>query len=88
MKPPKDTRAPDGAIAEGERYVRKGGRVKFGGRWWQSDDLLPFVGKPVDCGNMDYWRTECDFCWIVWRDDKPLPANRSNRMICRIKQFQ
>jgi len=88
MKSPKDRRAPDGLIADGERYVRKGGRVKFAGFWWQSDALIPFVGKPVECGGMDYWQTECTFRWIIWRDDMPLPRDRgySSRIICVVKR--
>lgn len=90
MKAPKDTRAPDGGIADGERYVRKGGRVKFSTVWWQSDKLLPFVGLPVDCGGMDYWRTECAFHWIIWpMSAGPFPLNKgpgANRFICTIKR--
>ena len=86
---PKDIRAPDGKLADGERVVRKGGRVKFAGRWWQSDKLVPFVGTPVQCGGMDYWMTECTFRWIVWPESAgPLPyrpRGQIEKVICTIK---
>lgn len=85
MKAPKDIRAPDGVIANGERYVRKGGRVKFAGLWWQHDALIPFVGLPVDCGGMDYWQTECTFRWIIWRRDGAPVPREINGIICTAK---
>jgi hypothetical protein len=88
VKAPRDIRAPDGIIANGERYVRKGGRVKFAGLWWQSDLLLPFVGLPVDCGGMDYWQTQCDFSWIIWPNDgRPLPDRKNgSKLICTVRK--
>ena len=53
--------APDGIISEGWRAVRKGGRVKFAGLWWQSDKLIPYVGQDIWCHGQDYWQTMCDF---------------------------
>ena len=88
MNTPKDSRAPDGGIADGERYVRRGGRVKFAGFWWQSDKLIPFVGTPVDCGGMDYWQTECTFRWIIWPEAAgPMPFRKHGveKIICTIK---
>ena len=55
----RDQRAPDGAFSRGLRLVRKGGRVKAGGMWFQGDCLLPLVGKFVILDNFDYWQTGC-----------------------------
>ena len=55
----RDQRAPDGVFSRGLRLVRKGGRVKAGGVWFQGDCLLPLVGQFVILDNFDYWQTEC-----------------------------
>lgn len=60
-----DRKAVDGELAEGERLIRKGGRVKFAQEWWQHASLLPFVGQRLTVSS-DYWRTEA----YVWR---PIP---------------
>ena len=56
---PRDRYDPDGVISAGTRLVRKLGMVKFGGNWWQSDELLPYVGKRVRLMMSCYWNTEC-----------------------------
>ena len=43
-----DKRGAGGNIASGERLVRKAGRVKFDGFWFQNDALLPLVGESVE----------------------------------------
>jgi hypothetical protein len=57
---PRDSRAFDGVFSEGYRLVRKGGRVKAAGVWFQSDLLLPYVGKSVFLANIDYWLGDVD----------------------------
>lgn len=57
-RPTPDGRALDGLVSDGERLVRKGGRVKFAGAWWQHDLLVPYVGRYVYLDNIDYWRVE------------------------------
>jgi hypothetical protein len=44
---PNDVKAPDGVAEYGWRLVRKRGTVYFVGTKWQSEHLLPFVGKYV-----------------------------------------
>jgi hypothetical protein len=55
----RDRRAADGELAEAERIIRKGGRIKYAGIWWQHDRLKEFVGETVMVCS-DYWRTELD----------------------------
>lgn len=55
---PKASYAPDGVLAADWRLVRPGGRVKCFGTWWQSEKLLPYVGKWVWVQAGEYW--------IVW----------------------
>jgi len=52
MKEIKDVLAPDGEVDYGIRLVRKGGRIKFNGCWYQDDRLIPYVGQ--------YIGTECE----------------------------
>jgi len=53
----RDKRALDGALAEAERLIRPGGRIKYAGIWWQHDCLKEFVGHTVMVCS-DYWRQE------------------------------
>ena len=50
-----DSRAPDGVFASGWRRVRKGGRVKAAGYWYQSDALKEIVGELIHVQIGDYW---------------------------------
>jgi hypothetical protein len=47
----RDVLAPDGEVDYGSRLVRKGGRLKFNGCWYQDDRLIPYVGQDmvVEC---------------------------------------
>jgi hypothetical protein len=45
----------DGVISSGWRYVRKGGRVKIAGQWWQDHMLEEIVGEYVKVCIQDYW---------------------------------
>ena len=51
----KPTYAPDGMLAGCWRKIRKDGKVKMGGSWWQHEKLLPFVDKWVWCEPTEYW---------------------------------
>lgn len=51
----KPTYAPDGVICGAWRKVRKDGKVKFGGTWWQNEKLLPYIDKWVWCEVTEYW---------------------------------
>lgn len=42
-----DQYAPDGVISCGERLVRKGGKLFFGGYIVQGEQLIPWIGKYV-----------------------------------------
>lgn len=53
----RDKRAEDGILAECERLIRKGGRIKYNNRWWQSDELKPHEGKLAMCWQ-DYYGIE------------------------------
>lgn len=53
----RDKRCADGVLAECERIIRKGGRIKFGKLWWQHDDLIPYAGQ-VAMVWPDYYFTE------------------------------
>lgn len=55
----KDKRAADGELAEAERIIRKGGRIKYAGVWWQDDRLKEFEGCTVIVCS-DYWRQVLD----------------------------
>jgi hypothetical protein len=54
MKALSDTKAPDGLVARGERWVRPPGRVKFAHVWWADDRLKPFVGQQIMVSAGDY----------------------------------
>jgi hypothetical protein len=55
MRRPRDIYCADGIISHGERLVRKGGRISFGGYDVQDDKLLPWVGEWVFVTVDDYW---------------------------------
>lgn len=59
MKKEHDTKALDGLFAEGYREIRPGGWIKAAGYWWQSDQLIPFVGRRALVMMQDYWQQEC-----------------------------
>jgi|CXWL01.1.fsa_nt_gi hypothetical protein len=50
-----DRRALDGGLASGWRYVKKGGKVKFGGAYYTNPKLCKIVGEYVFITNVDYW---------------------------------
>lgn len=52
-----DKRCEDGVLAECNRMVKKGGKIKFGKIWWQDDRLLPHVGEMAFLWP-DYYFTE------------------------------
>ncbi len=52
--------APDGVISASWRKVRKGGKVKFGGSWWQHEKLNSLVDKWVWCEVTEYWHVATD----------------------------
>jgi hypothetical protein len=54
-----DKRALDGQIAQCERIIRKGGRIKYAGIWWQHERLKDFEGHTVIVCS-DFWRSELD----------------------------
>ena len=70
MKKRKDVLAPDGIVYFGQRIVRKGGRVKYAGSWWQHDKLLPFVGLEVGVRSEDYWITSITIWCYAYPDGK------------------
>ena len=51
----KPTYASDGGICGDWRKVKTGGRIKFGGSWWQHEKLLDHVGRWVWCEVTEYW---------------------------------
>ncbi len=53
----RDVKAPDGVIYYGDRLVRKGGKVKFGGGWYQHPRLEKYVGQTIGVRKQDYWFT-------------------------------
>ena len=53
----RDKRALDGILAECEREVRRGGRIKYNHLWWQDDSLIPHVGKVAMVWS-DFYLTE------------------------------
>jgi hypothetical protein len=55
---PRPEYAPDGILAGDYRLVRKSGRsarLKCFGDWWESDKLIPFIGKWVWVDAGGYW---------------------------------
>lgn len=56
-EPDQDRFAPDGVICYGNRLVRKGGVVLFGGRRWKHEKLKDMVGFYVACAPDDYFFT-------------------------------
>lgn len=50
-----DRKAPDGVFSDGWRKVRRGGRIKCAGQWFESRALIPFVGDLVHVQVDDYW---------------------------------
>jgi len=55
----RDKRSPDRGLAEANRIIRSGGRIKYAGIWWQHDRLKDFVGHTVMVCS-DFWRQELD----------------------------
>lgn len=52
-----DRNAPDGIIAGGWRIVKKGGRIKFGGSWYEHESLKAIKGELVYVHMGEYWGT-------------------------------
>jgi len=71
----RDTCAADGGVEFGYRLVRKDGRVKFAGAWYQSDSLEYYVGTYIVMRTLDYWYTEVQ----AWKD---YPTGRKDYLIC------
>lgn len=57
-----DRKAPDGVIATGWRYVKKGGRVKIGGAYYADEKLVDIVGEYVHVAMNDYWQQDVVIC--------------------------
>lgn len=74
---PNDVMCPDGVMDYGWRLVRKGGRVKAYGDYWQDDKLIPFVGQHVVVDSTHYWCTAIR----VYRN---YPSNLNSDFICKI----
>lgn len=53
-----DRKAPDGVVATGWRYVKKGGVVKFGGTYYSDKRLLEIIGEYVHVAMNDYWQQD------------------------------
>ena len=53
-----DKRCADGVFSHGERLVRKGGRIKAAGNWYQSNRIKGWVGRYVHVQMNDYWLSE------------------------------
>lgn len=53
-----DRFAPDGGIANEWRYVKAGGKVKFGGTYYYAPRLAEIVGEFVRVSMNCYWCTE------------------------------
>ncbi len=66
MSKSKDTRAPDGVVAYGDRLVRIGGKIKYAGIWFQDDRLLPFVGDWVGVKSDGYWIVAPEIWWPTY----------------------
>jgi hypothetical protein len=62
-----DKKAPDGLIYYGDRKVRSGGRIKFGGCWWQHPRLIPFANSVLGVRGEDYWMTKI----TIWDPSYP-----------------
>lgn len=60
FNPYRDRFASDGVISTGWRYVRKGGKVKIAGMWWQDPKLADMVGHYVQVVVGDYWMSHVD----------------------------
>jgi hypothetical protein len=45
----------DGVISSGWRVVRKAGRIKFGGAWYEADSLCGLTGELVLVQMGEYW---------------------------------
>lgn len=72
--PAPDQFCADGVICYGNRIVKKGNRVKFGGFWWQDDGLAPYLGYYVTIRPDDYYFTAIE----VFDIDRPM------NLICKI----
>lgn len=55
-----DRKAPDGGIASGWRFIKKGGRIKFGGSYFEHPTLIPLVGEYVYVHMGEYWASYVD----------------------------
>ena len=77
--------APDGVPEYGFRLVRKGGRVKFAGEWWQHEDLRIFVGEFVVVRATEYWLQNTEV-WTRYpqRDGKRICVMDKDTSLCKM----
>ncbi|GBG14604.1 uncharacterized protein NMK_2203 [Novimethylophilus kurashikiensis] len=59
----RDAYCADGVIASGNRIIKAGGVIHFGGTRWQDDALVPLVGKLVGVCMGDVYCTDIEVYW-------------------------